>query len=325
MLLFAKESAEVVTGVSCWVVCSVGMMIFNKLAIKAFPVECTLVALQMAFTALVMVACAGRSIHIGSFRDVLRWTMVVPFFTGMLLTSILALKDAPMTLVITLKALSPVFSLGVERFYPNPIGVSFWMIFAIAMMILGTILYTLGMPRSHWSGVGWCFLNVFFSICDRLLQRLMLAKDQYPVDISKTGVTFLNNIEGMVPLIIVAWLSHEFHEIGPAFRALDVAGIVWVVLSCLVGVGISYFGIWAQSLISATSFLVLVNANKFFIIFVEAFCMHSKVLKPIQIVGAAIAILAGVGYGKARELLELQASKKEADSATEQSPLVKKV
>mmetsp|Transcript_24644 Transcript_24644/g.70916 ORF Transcript_24644/g.70916 Transcript_24644/m.70916 type:complete len:319 (+) Transcript_24644:108-1064(+) len=303
-MLFATESAETLTGVGCWIVCSIGMMVFNKLAIRAFPVECTLVALQMAFTVVVMLIFCWKSLHIGSIKDALKWSIVVPWFTGMLLTSILALKGTPMTLVITLKSLTPIFSLFIERFYPNPISVNRGMLLTIATMILGTALYAAGMPKSHWGGVGWVFLNVAFSIGDRLLQRLMLAKDQYPVDISKTGVTLLNNIEGLVPLVIVAWIKHEFHHIGPAFQQLDTLGIIWVVASCIVGVGISYCGVWAQSLISATSFLVLVNANKFVIIFVEAFGMRTKVLKPIQIVGAIVAICGGVAYGKAREYVE---------------------
>mmetsp|Transcript_4524 Transcript_4524/g.14530 ORF Transcript_4524/g.14530 Transcript_4524/m.14530 type:complete len:321 (+) Transcript_4524:78-1040(+) len=306
MLAFFARQSEVVMGVGCWFFCSIGMMVFNKLAIRAFPVECTLVALQMAFTVVVMVVFTWRTLHIGSFWDALRWSIVVPFFTGMLLTSILALKGAPMTLVITLKSLTPIFSLFIERFYPNPIGVNGGMFMAIASMIVGAALYAAGMPKQQWGGVGWVFLNVAFSIGDRLLQRLMLAKDQRPVDISKTGVTLLNNLEGIVPIIIVAWIKREFDDIVPAFQHLSALGIVWVVASCVVGVGISYCGIWAQSLISATSFLVLVNANKFVIIFVEAFAMKTKILKPIQIAGAIVAILGGVFYGKAREMLETQ-------------------
>jgi len=323
MPLVAKENFQTIAGVSCWIICSIGMMVFNKLAIKAFPVECTLVALQMAFCVVVMVPFTWTSLHIGSFRDVLRWSMVVPFFTGMLLSSILALKFAPMTLVVTFRVLAPLASLAIERFYPNPIGVDSSMLLTIAVMICGTALYASGMPKSNWGGVGWVFLNIFFAVGDRLLQRLMLAKDQQPVDISKTAVTVLNNFEGMIPLIFVAWMKNEFHEIGPAFSNLSHEGITWVAASCVVGVGISYFGIWTQSMISATSFLVLVNANKFVIIFVEAYLMRTKTLKPVQIIGAILTILGGVAYGKAREALEHRAAQKKGAS-DETSPLVAK-
>merc|ERR1719387_3432608 len=76
-------------------VCSVGMLVFNKEAIRRFPLECLLVALQMLVTSLWMVGPCRRSLHFGSTRDVLRWCMVVPFFCGMLLSSILALKNVP--------------------------------------------------------------------------------------------------------------------------------------------------------------------------------------------------------------------------------------
>jgi len=321
-----SEKSNLMFGVGSWFVSSIGMMLFNKLAVKAFPVECCLVALQMAVTVVVMVVCCFRSIHIGSFKDVLRWSMVVPFYTGMLLSSILALKYAPMTLVVVFRVLSPLVSLGIERLYPDPLRISKEMVGSVLLMFAGAACYVAQMPRSNMAGIGYVFLNVFFAVGDRCLQRLMLAKDQSPVDISKTGVTLLNNLEGMVPLIVVAAIKNEFVEIPAAFRALDGLGATWVILSCVVGVSISYCGIWAQSMISATSFLVLVNVNKFVIIFVEAYVMKSKTLTPLQIVGACITIVGGVCYGQARGMLEAETQAKVAKSSetNEKTPLIAK-
>jgi hypothetical protein len=85
-------------------------------------------------------------------------------------------------------------------------------------------------------------------------------------------------------------------------------------MSCIVGVGISYCGVWAQSLITATSFLVLVNANKFFIIFLETFVMGTKSMSPIQIVGASIAVLAAAAYGEARSQAEAESKKEPVET-----------
>jgi len=310
---------ETTIAVGGWMVCSIGMMLFNKFAIKAFPVECTLVALQMGVTVLAMVLFCYRSMKFGSMWDVLRWTMVVPFFTGMLLSSILALKFAPMSLVVVFRTLSPMASLLIERFYPDPLRISLPMLGSIGTMAGGAALYVSAMKLSNLGGIGWVFLNIFFAVGDRLLQRLMLSKDQNPVDISKTGITLLNNLEGMLPLVVVMCIKNEFAEIPAAVAGLSASGTVWVVLSCLVGVAISYTGIWAQSLISATSFLVLVNANKFVIIFIEAFALQTKSLAPIQVVGALVTIIGGIMYGKAREMLEA-----ESRSKAEKDPLVAK-
>jgi len=293
-------------GVACWMTCSVGMLVFNKLAITAFPYECSLVALQMATAVLVVPIVGWSSFHIGSARDVLRWCIDVPFFAGMLLTSILALKNAPMSLIITFRALSPLVAMGIEQFYPHPLRISYGMLAAIGIMLTGCGLYCTGLGSSESSGIFWVFLNNFFAIGDRSLQRLMLAKDQYPVDISKTGVMFINNLLGMIPLLVVVFFTHEYQGAPAAISALDRWGLAWVIASCIVGVGISYTGIWVLSLISATSFLVLVNANKFVIIFLEAFILHTKVLTPLQIMGASVTIFGGIGYGKAREAVEAE-------------------
>jgi hypothetical protein len=297
---------ETTVGVACWMTCSVGMLVFNKLAITAFPFECSLVALQMAATVAVVSIFGWSSLHIGSARDVMRWCIDVPFFAGMLLTSILALKHAPMSLVITFRALSPLVTLGIEQFYPHPLAISFKMLAAIAVMLCGCGLYTTGLETSESSGIFWVAANNFFAIGDRLLQRLMLAKDQSPVDISKTGVMLINNSLGVIPLLVVVFFTHEYERAPGALASLDHWATGFVIASCIVGVAISYTGIWVLSLISATSFLVLVNANKFVIIFLEAYVMHTKTLTTLQIMGACITILGGVGYGKAREAVEAQ-------------------
>jgi hypothetical protein len=197
-------------------------------------------------------------------------------------------------------------ALMIERFYPNPLQISLEMIGCLLITMVGMGLYAAGIDFGELQGVGWVMLNAFFAIGDRLLQRMMLAADQDPVDISKTGVTLLNNLLGMVPLLVVAMTLQEYKEIPGAVSSLTTWGVAWVAGSCAVGVGISYSGIWVQSKISATSFLVLVNANKFVIIFIEVFCMHTKTLLPVQILGASITIFASIFYGKARERVEAQ-------------------
>lgn len=316
------EKSEILMGVGSWMVCSVGMLLFNKLAVTAFPLACTLVAMQLAFTALAMITVCWSSIHIGSLHDLGRWCMVVPFFAGMLLTSMLALSSASMTTVVTFRAIAPLIALMIERFYPNPLKVTFGMISCIFIMIIGAVLYGREMSSSEHGAIGWLLLNNFFAIGDRLLQRLMLGRDQQPVDISKTGVTFLNNSLAMIPLLFFAMYFGEFKDFGATVGSLDRMGLFWVGLSCVVSLGISYTGIWAQSLISATGFLVLINANKFFIIFLEAFVIHTKEMTVSQIAGATVAIIGAVAFGKAREAAE--AEQKKLEAALETTPIVDK-
>jgi len=214
----------------------------------------------------------------------------------------------------------------VERFaYPTPIKVSWFMMWCILFMIMGAAIYAtfIDMPakaqeteeEEHGKervklirGVSFAILNNFFAVGDRLMQRYMLAKDQNPVDISKSGCTVLNNALGLIPLLVVGLCIGEQTSVWPAFEKLDRMGYVWVILSCFVGCGISYTGVWAQSLISATSFMVLINANKFFIIFLEVFVLKKKEVTAMQVWGATITIFASIAFGKAKGLAEQEAA-----------------
>merc|ERR1719343_1717802 len=105
-----------------------------------------------------------------------------------------------------------------------------------------------------------------------------------------------------------------------------------VFLSCLVGVGISIAAIWAQSMVSATSMLVLTNANKFAVLLIEIrFMPETHPATGIQIVGAVFAIVASVLYGRIREHEEQikkeeerRKKEKEINSDEESLPLIPK-
>ena len=54
---------------------------------------------------------------------------------------------------------------------------------------------------------------------------------------------------------MAALLQGELRELPGALRSLDLLGRIDVGMTCVVGFAICFTGIWAQSLISATSFL----------------------------------------------------------------------
>ena len=250
-----SEKMETLLATGCYCFSSVGMLLFNKLAIQHFPLECSLVWAQLCFAASCLLIFGFPWIRIASVRDLLRWCMVVPFYCGMLLTSILALKTAPMTLVIVLRNTSPLMTLVFERFYPEPLRISVSMLVSMVVMIVGALMYVRELPLNNWQGVGWVLLNSAIAVVDRLLQRLLLSKEQCPVDISAAGITMINNLVGMVPVGLAAYAKGELALVPQALGALNQTDKIYIAMSCIIGLAISYTSIWAQSLISATSFL----------------------------------------------------------------------
>ncbi|CAK9003381.1 unnamed protein product [Durusdinium trenchii] len=284
------ETVETLLSVSSFVFCSVSMIVTNKLAITVFPYESTLTALQMAFTVLVLVA-AWPTLHVGSLRDALRWSLVAPCFAGMLLTS---MPLGTVTLVIVVRAMSPMFALMAEMNRSSVLHVNRQMILSIFIMVLGALLYTKDLEFRHLVGVGWIAVNTCFSVLTRLLQRKMLAADQNPVDISKSGCSLINNALGLLPLLVTAYFTGEVHSAPAALMSLTQRETNLMVISCVVAVGISYTNIWCQSLISATSMLILVNANRFLVILLDALLLRTDQLSPSQLAGAVITILGGM-------------------------------
>ena len=97
-------------------------------------------------------------------------------------------------------------------------------------------------------------LNLLFACTERLVQRHLLAVSA--VDVSKPGLMLLNNGIGL-PLTAVA-AGFVKHEYARTLHALaKPRQLLLVLLSALVGIGISYTGLWLQKLVTATSFMVL--------------------------------------------------------------------
>jgi len=293
-------------------------MVFNKLAVTAIPQVALLVSFQMVVAVLLLSTFGWKSLHVGSYYDMLRWARVAPFYAGVLISSMFALRSASMTLVIVFRSLAPLFGLAVEAFYPTPYAITKGTVVTLVMMLVGVGLFCVNLEMDHLNAIGWVLLNNGFVVGDRLLQRLMLGKDQFPVDISKTSLTLMNNIFGMIPLLIVAFCNGELYLVQASVATASSIDLAFVGVSAIVGCGIAYSGIWTQSLISATSFLVLATSNKFFVVLIEVYVMKTKTLTKLQLLGAAITILAGVAYGKVREAVELS----QRENTEEKNPLL---
>merc|ERR1719215_2026195 len=165
----------------------------------------------MLFAVVVLAIGWRGSLSVGGAGDLLRWLRVAPCFAGVLLTSVLALKEAPITLVVVIRSLAPLCSLCIERLHPKPLVVDHRTVFALLMILFGALLYCKDMPRSasNLRAIGWVLLNNAFAVADRNLQRLMLAQDQAPVDISKSAAVLINNLVGIVPMAAVALATGE--------------------------------------------------------------------------------------------------------------------
>ena len=223
--------------------------------------------------------------------------------------SIVALEHAPMNMVVVFHVLSPFFSLVIERFLSNPHRISALLVVSMGIVVAGAGVYSAGLLVDNlFSGLPWIIFNMLLAVADRLVQRSMLAQDQASIDISLSGVTLLNNLWGCMFMLIAAVVLGELHELPVVLKSLGSEHVIWILCSCFVGTCISLTGDFVQKRISATSFLVVINVNKFGVISLKAFVMGSKTLSTSQIFGVSVAISGGVLYGQTHQAHLAQAT-----------------
>eukprot|EP00472_Partenskyella_glossopodia_P014589 CAMPEP_0197521126 /NCGR_PEP_ID=MMETSP1318-20131121/6399_1 /TAXON_ID=552666 /ORGANISM="Partenskyella glossopodia, Strain RCC365" /LENGTH=215 /DNA_ID=CAMNT_0043072965 /DNA_START=753 /DNA_END=1400 /DNA_ORIENTATION=- len=94
---------------------------------------------------------------------------------------------------------------------------------------------------------------------------------------------------------IFMFFAGEWDKAPKAFEGLSESGWIYVAFSCMCGAMISYTSFRVQRRISATSFLVCINMNKFLVIAFGILVLH-EVYKAGAALGCAIALFGGAYY-----------------------------
>jgi len=228
---------------------------------------------------------------------VLRWTLTIPIlFTMMLASSMLALDHASMGAIIVVRNVAPIVTMVVERLFQERIELNVGVILSLLYVVGGVALYTSHDVHFSVTGMAYMLLNMVSAVLERLLQRKMIAVE--PIDVSKGGMMLLNNAASLVPMGALAAYFGEHHRWA---LLADVSGadLSLLLVSCVNAVGISYAGINAQGYVSATTFMVLSNLNKFVVV-----AFGIVVLREANswqaVVGVCIALSGGIWYARAR-------------------------
>jgi len=247
-------------------------------------------------------------LRVGSWHDAWRWLRAVPLlFAIMLATSMLALKYSTTGAVVVTRNVAPLFALGIEAVSKEKVQIDVWTIMALVFTLCGVVLYMMNDLQFSLVGLICMLINMVSAVLERIVERRLLAVEPV-VDASKMALVLLTNLGGLfyvsfllIPTQEVAdWDSLVHTDEGGASR--PVYQYVLLLVSCLAGVAIGWAGINAQRQLTATSFLVVGNVNKFCVIFVGmAFMSESSSWQAV--LGCIIAISGGVLYALARNRL----------------------
>jgi hypothetical protein len=313
------EKFKVILLCFSWMTTSVGMHTLNKDLVSILYAPSVITALQMCMASLVMLLFNFYKIQevvMNHPTQCLRWLVVPGAFSGMLLTSFFTYKYVTLSVMTVVRNLAPLISMPIEMCLMPPSkrpAVSSESIAAMCCMLAGAILYGVSAASAvSLIGIGFAFFNMFLAIADRMLQRRLLIEECK--DLNLEACTFLNNLLGMVPAILVARMTNETSLVELHSVDWTNPGIMLLLaLSGLVGLGICFFGLAVQKCISATSFLVLQNISKFAVVTVGIAVFGDPLHSHFIIIGLLFSLGGSCWYGK---------SQIDAAVSEEQKPLV---
>merc|ERR1719235_1246037 len=97
----------------------------------------------------------------------------------------------------------------------------------------------------------------------------------------------------MIPAIALAYFSDEMNQAMHGSNKamwMEPKILALLVLSCAIGLGISYFGLAAQKAVSATSIMVIQNMVKVFVIVSGAVYFHDQLRSQMMLWGICLSL-----------------------------------
>jgi len=187
---------------------------------------------------------------------------------------------------------------------------------ALGCIALGILFYELHDLGGSPLGLTLLLLNMAVASLERLLQRRLLAVDV--VDVSKPGMMLLNNGIGFVlTAVVAAFVPGEYARLRAIFSENKDSRALYVCASALVAVGISSTGLWFQSHVSATTFMVAGGACKGVLI-VAGIAFFADTAQPAAVLGAVASLVASFAY--ASQQRESSRARVAADGAEQRPP-----
>lgn len=341
MLNFIKvDKYGLIVLVALWGVSTIVMNIVNKLAVQVIPLPMTLIIMQMLLADVLLCIFFGP---IRLWNEIcsnstvaIRWGLLTIFFSSGLVTSILALQDGSVILILTVRNVMPLLTLIVERLLlpqDSTREVTSESFFGLLMLAVGTTIYSAAdLGESHsYKALGYIFLNMFCMIVYRLAERRMLI--DMPQSLSFGALNLLQNFCGLALVVVLFFAWGEFKGTHTAtlretllFVWHDPLNLAVVFFSGVAGLALGYYSTKLQKEVTATTFLALQSATKVMTILFAVIVLNEHPTA-LGIGGCMVSLAGGTWYGFAARREQPrdkpEVTPDEPEATTEQAPETK--
>lgn len=161
---------------------------------------------------------------------------------------------------------------------------------------MGSLLYAWTDDAFRLDAYIWGIIYLIVKVADTLYTKYVV--DNEPM--SNWSRSFYNNIVSLIPVGIIAISTGEPQALSDMvkLKEISIATIVLVLISSLIGIGISVSGFMCRELVTATSFSVIGNMNKILTIILN-YLVISDHANIYGLGSLFVCLLGGIWYTKA--------------------------
>jgi len=260
-----RRSFQITLATITFMLCSSTMLIVNKLAISRCQAPGVLLVLQLLSSCLsVLALSAVRIVKLDGFSIAVAkpYSVVALAFLAALYSNAKTLQYANVETFIVFRTSTPILISVLDYIFLGRTLPGARSSFALLGMLVAAVLYVL--EDSHFKVSGYTWVGIWYLVfCfDQIFIKYVVDNVQLAV----WGRVLYSNALAAPPAIMIALVSGEWDSI-----VLNARANAMVVLSCILGVAMSFASFNLRGSVSATSFTVIGTSCKILSVYINYF------------------------------------------------------
>ena len=278
------------------------MLLFNKACMLVLPAPCAVTLLQVTVTTLlIVVAWCCSLVDIQAVNHVVLSQYVlysIIFVLGINFT-MRSLVVTNVETVLLFRACSPILVSFIDTLWLGREIPSHRSFLSMLCIVSGATWFAASELKAETSTI--TLPGVYVNTINLLLTTTLMTWGKHVTDNSDVNLTtsvFICNLTSIVPILALVILENEHLIIGE-HRWLSAYALVVLATSCLMGTALSYLGWKMRTMLSATSFTVVVVLNKVLTIIVNVMVWENHAMWASN-VGLLVSLVGGSFYEQSR-------------------------
>lgn len=255
---FKPEPSQraIAAAVALYAACSSTLLVINKVAVHLIPDPSFVLFCQFlsscVFVRLLKVIRPEMDIELLNAQKAWKFAIAAIIFFICLLSNTQALKSVNVETVIVVRSLSPIAVAILDRIaLGRPLPEARAQA-ALLLIACGAVIYVATDAGFVVSGYAWVSVYFLFIVIEMVFVKFVLET----LPMSTWTRVYYNNALGL-PLAAVSCFATGGGELAFLRNEWTLGAVAALLLSCVVGIAISYAGFNLRNMISATSFTVV--------------------------------------------------------------------